>query len=191
MDAYRQLVAVAVPARQAAALVGVSRTSVYRKPAPPVDREPVVPPNKLSVAVRAEILAVLNSTEFVDVAPLQVYVKLLDAGIYLGSVSTFYRVLEGNQRVKERRRLAKHPPRAVPELVATKPGQVLGYYKARRPGQREVLRLLFDGGYPLEVYCWCACARIRIRGVGGGDDEGNLRHPRDPLWYSTRTAGPR
>jgi putative transposase len=61
----------------------------------------------------------------VDLAPLQVYTKLLDAGIYLGSVATFYRLLEENKQVRERRRLAKHRPRAVPELVATAPGQVL------------------------------------------------------------------
>jgi hypothetical protein len=59
---------------------------------------------------------------------MQVYAKLLDAGVYLGSLSTFYRVLEENRQVKERRRLAKHPPRAVPELVATAPGQVLTCY---------------------------------------------------------------
>lgn len=33
-------------------------------------------------------------------------------------------MLEDNKQVKEQRRLAKHPPRAVPELVATAPGQV-------------------------------------------------------------------
>ena len=83
-----------------------------------------MPQNKLSAAERAGILAALNSPEFVDLAPMQVYTKLLDQGIYLGSLSTFYRVLEENKQVKERRRLAKHPPRAVPELVATAPGQV-------------------------------------------------------------------
>ncbi len=127
MGAYEQLVGLAVPTRRAAALVGLSRTTIYRKPAVPEDREPVEPPNKLSTAERAEILAALNSPEFVDLAPLQVYAKLLDAGIYLGSVSTFYRVLEENRQVKERRRLAKHPARAIPELVATAPGQVMSW----------------------------------------------------------------
>jgi hypothetical protein len=67
---------------------------------------PVVPQNKLSAAERAVILAALNSPGFVDLAPMQVYTKLLDQGIYLGSLSTFYRVLEENRMVKERRRLA-------------------------------------------------------------------------------------
>lgn len=127
MSAYRELIDLAVPTRDAAGLMGLSRTTIYRKPAVPEDREPAVPPNKLSAAERAEILAALNSPEFVDLAPLQVYAKLLDAGIYLGSPSTFYRVLEENQQVKERRALAKHPPRAIPELVATAPGQVMSW----------------------------------------------------------------
>lgn len=64
-----------------------------------------------SPAERVEILSTLNAPEFVDLAPMQVYTKLLDRGIYLGSLSTFYRVLEGNQQIKEHRRLATHPPR--------------------------------------------------------------------------------
>jgi hypothetical protein len=50
--------------------------------------------------------------------------KPLDQGICLGSPSTFFRVLRENGQVRERRRLAKHPCRAIPELVATAPGQV-------------------------------------------------------------------
>lgn len=113
-----------IPSRKAASLRGVSRTTANRTPAPPRDHAPVVPQNKLIAAERAGILAALNSPEFVDLAPKQVYTKLLDHGIYLGSLSTFYRVLEENKQVKERRRLAKHPPRVVPELVATAPGEV-------------------------------------------------------------------
>jgi transposase InsO family protein len=124
MATYRAMLEAKIPSRKAASLTGVSRTTANRKPAPPRDQLAAAPQNKLSAAERAEILAVLNSPEFVDLAPMQVYAKLLDAGIYLGSLSTFYRVLEENKQVKERRRLAKHPPRAIPELVATAPGQV-------------------------------------------------------------------
>ncbi|MFC0250251.1 IS3 family transposase, partial [Citricoccus parietis] len=123
-SAYHQLVKLKVSTRQAAALTGVSRTTIYRKPVAARDHPPVVPPNKLSAAERAEILAVLNCPAFVDLAPLQVYTKLLDEGVYLGSVSTFYRVLQENEQVAERRRLATHPPRTIPELVATAPGEV-------------------------------------------------------------------
>jgi putative transposase len=124
MATYRVMLELKISSRRAAVLTGVSRTTANRKPAPPRHHAPVVPQNKLTAAERAEILAALNSPAFVDLAPVQVYTKLLDQGIYLGSLSTFYRVLEENKQVKERRRLAKHPPRTVPELVATAPGQV-------------------------------------------------------------------
>jgi transposase InsO family protein len=150
MGAYGQLVDLAVPTREAAALLGLSRTTIYRKPAAPVDRAPTQPPNKLSTAERAEILAALNSTEFVDLAPQQVYTKLLDAGIYLGSVSTFYRVLAENQQVKERRALAKHPARAIPELVATAPGQVLSWDITKLAGP--VKGQYFDCYVMIDIY---------------------------------------
>jgi putative transposase len=128
MATYRSMLELKIPSRRAASLTGVSRTTTNRKPAPPRDHHAVVPQNKLSAAERAEILSALNSLEFVDLAPMQVYTKLLDEGIYLGSLSTFYRVLEENKQVNERRRLAMHLPRTVPELVATAPGQVFTCY---------------------------------------------------------------
>ena len=127
MLAYQQLRDQQLSTREAAALTGVSRTTIYRKPAAPQDHIQVAPPNKLSSEERAEILDALNSRTFVDLAPQQVYAKLLDEGIYLGSVSTFYRLLNENRQVMERRRLATHPPRAIPELVANAPGQVLSW----------------------------------------------------------------
>lgn len=97
-------------------------------------------------------LAVLNSPEFVDLAPQQIYAKLLDQGIYLGSVSTFYRVLEENQQVKERRVMAKHPPRAIPELVATAPGQVLSWDITKLAGP--VKGTYFDCYLMIDIYSW-------------------------------------
>jgi putative transposase len=119
MATYRSMLELKIPTRRAASLSSVSRTTANRKPAPPQDQMSMVPQNKLSAAERAGILLALNSHAFVDVAPVQVYTKLLDQGIYLGSLSTFYRVLEENRVVKERRRLAKHPPRTAPELIPT------------------------------------------------------------------------
>lgn len=116
-----------VPTRQAAQLLGLSRTTIYRKPAPLVDQVRAEAPNKLSTQERDRILEVLNSPQFVDLAPTQVYTKLLDQGMYIGSPSTMYRVLHEHKQVKERRRLAQHPPRAIPELVATAPGQVYSW----------------------------------------------------------------
>lgn len=150
MAAYHGLRQQQVPTRQAASLAGVSGTTVYRKPAPPRETAAVTPPNKLSPVERVAVLAALNSPEFVDLAPMQVYAKLLDAGVYLGSLSTFYRVLEENKQVKERRRLAKHPPRAVPELVATAPGQVLTWDITKLAGP--VKGKYYDGHMMVDIH---------------------------------------
>ncbi|MGP5265047.1 IS3 family transposase [Glutamicibacter arilaitensis] len=125
--AYQQLLSIKIPSRKAAVIVGVSRTTMNRKPSKPQDAPRPAPPNKLSHAERAAILSALNSPECVDMAPMQVYAKLLDEGKYLGSLSSFYRVLNENRLVKERRRLAKHKPRAIPELEANAPGQVFSW----------------------------------------------------------------
>ena len=60
-------------------------------------------------------------------APLPVYAVLLGRGRYLCSVSSMYRVLAENAQVKDRRRLARHPARVRPELIATGPGQVFSW----------------------------------------------------------------
>jgi transposase InsO family protein len=132
MGAYDELEAADIATRRAAALTGVSRATAARRHRPPA--EPAVHPdpapapvNKLADAERARVLAVLNSPRFMDLAPLQIYAQLLDEGVYLCSVSTMYRVLRENTQVKDRRRQATHPPRAVPELVATGPRQVYSW----------------------------------------------------------------
>jgi putative transposase len=67
------------------------------------------------------VLEVLHSDRFVDMAPSSVYATLLDEGTYLASVPTMYRVLRSADEVRERRRLAVHPPYLKPELVAWRP----------------------------------------------------------------------
>ena len=64
------------------------------------------------------------SALFADKSATQVWAVLLDEGIYLGSVSTFYRVLRAAGQVKERRAQATHPARVRPELLADAPDQV-------------------------------------------------------------------
>ena len=73
------------------------------------------------------MLAMLNGERFVDKPPTQVYATLLAEGTYLCSISTMYRILAKNAQVKDRRRQASHPPRAVPELQATAPRQVYSW----------------------------------------------------------------
>ena len=115
-------------------LTGLVRSTALRRrraaaattPAVPVAPAPD-PVNKLTELERRRILDTLNSARFVDLAPLQVYAQLLDEGTYLCSVSTMYRVLRDNRQVSERRRLARHPAKVCPELVATAPRQVYSW----------------------------------------------------------------
>jgi len=134
MTAYRELTSRGVATREAADLVGVARATATRKPRVLAPWPRPVPANKLDPSERAQILKVANSDQFVDQAPIQIYANLLDEGTYLGSISTIYRVLAENRQVKERRRLARHPARAIPELVATGPGQVYSWDITKLPG---------------------------------------------------------
>ena len=52
---------------------------------------------------------------------------LLDEGTYLGSVSTYYRVLREAGESRERRAQATHPAAVKPELAATGPNQVYSW----------------------------------------------------------------
>lgn len=87
-----------VGVRAACSAIGESRARYYRRhpknPAPPKPkRVPAPQPRALSDTERAEIRSTLNSEEHQDEAPASVYAKLLDQGLYLGSVSTMYRIL--------------------------------------------------------------------------------------------------
>jgi putative transposase len=84
---------------------------------------PAHQPRALSEIERKELRRVLNCEEHVDEAPATVYAKLLDEGVYLGSVSTMYRVLRAHGEVHERRRQATHPAAKKPELIATQPNR--------------------------------------------------------------------
>ena len=107
---------------------GVARVTAYRfwkrenNPAAPKERSK--PARSLLENERRHVLDTLNSERFVDTAPLEVFATLLDEGVYLCSISTMYRVLDGNQEVRERRNQARHIEYAKPELLATGPNEL-------------------------------------------------------------------
>ena len=78
----------------------------------------------ITPAEAAAIIETLNSERFCDQAPAQIWATLLDEGIYLGSISTMYRLLRAEHQVRERRRQARRPALVKPELMATGPNQV-------------------------------------------------------------------
>ena len=113
--------------KRACALLGASRATRYRRRRLPVAGPPAprpTPPNALSEAERQHILAVLRSEEHCDLAPAQVWARLLDDGIYLCSISTMYRLLAVAGENRERRRQRTHPAKKKPELIARRPNQV-------------------------------------------------------------------
>ncbi len=108
---------------------GVDRAGWYRRHrqsqrVPKPDWVPTPQPRALSPVERKEAKRVLDSVEFIDQAPVTVYAKLLDQGIYLCSASTMYRILHDHDEVRERRRQATHPAHKKPELIATKVNSV-------------------------------------------------------------------
>jgi putative transposase len=128
--------------RAACAAVGAAQASWYRRhqaspvparlaPVPHTDRHQ---PRALAPFERQAIVDVLDSERFADVAPAEVWATLLDEGTYLGSVSTFYRVLRERGEVRERRRQATHPATVKPELMATAPDQVWSWDITKLPG---------------------------------------------------------
>ena len=81
------------------------------RPVPHRDRHQ---PRALAPAERQAILDLFHSDRFADAAPAEVWATLLDEGTYLGSISTFYRVLREAGESKEHRRAGHHPAAVKP-----------------------------------------------------------------------------
>lgn len=127
IDDHVESLAKATSMLKACELLGASRATRYRRRRPPTPSpqaprpEPV---NKLTEAERQRVLTVLRSPEFCDLAPAQVWARLLDDGTYLCSISTMYRLLAVAGENRERRRQRTHPAKKKPELIAERPNQV-------------------------------------------------------------------
>jgi len=108
--------------------LNIPRASFYRQQARNANVAPVVPRQRpehaLSVTEQQTVLATLHAPRFVDLAPSQIYARLLEEGHYLCSIRTMYRLLAANNEVRERRAVASHPVYTKPELLATGPNEV-------------------------------------------------------------------
>ena len=138
--------AVDAGARQslACAELGVSERTLQRYRAREIAGEPVAdrrpeaksppPPNKLDDAERKRILEVTCSPEFASLPPSQIVPILADRGEYIGSESTFYRVLH-EHKLQHHRQLSKPPkPRPVPTHQAKGPNEVWSWDITWLPG---------------------------------------------------------
>ena len=126
--------------RDACLAVGASQAGYYRRhrlsPAPqrpaPIPHRDRRQPRALSAPEQQAILDVLHSDRFVDMSPAEVWATLLDDGVYLGSQSTFYRLLRQAGETRDRRRQATHPATVKPELDAYQPNSVWSWDIERR-----------------------------------------------------------
>jgi transposase InsO family protein len=167
MGTYRELTAAGTPTRAASRLTGIARATVDRDATRPTPLLPQrqTPANALTPQEKARVLAVLDGGEFVDAAPAQAYAALMDRGVYVGSVSTMYRVLREHRQVRERRRQARHPARTRPELVADGPGQVYAWDITKLAGP--VKGCYYDAYVMIDIYSrYIVGARVHGREDG-------------------------
>lgn len=111
------------------ARIGLSARTLgrWRNPATAEDRRcgpHTVPSNKLSAAERNRILETANSQRFRDLSPKQIVPRLADESTYLGSESSFYRVLRAEQQMAHRGPTRAPSPRLRPQHLAEAPNQV-------------------------------------------------------------------
>ena len=96
-----------------------------------------VPGRALTDQEEQTVMDALHSEQCVDMTPAEVCMTLLDAGTYLCSISTMYRLLNKHGEVKERRTQRRHTAYAAPELLATGVNQVWSWDITRLKGPRK------------------------------------------------------
>jgi hypothetical protein len=152
-------------------------------------------------AERTAIRDALHSDRFADLAPDEIWATLLDEGTYLGSVSTYYRVLRQAGENRERRARATHPGRGQARAGRRRagPGVLLGHHQAARPGEMDLLPPVRDLGHLLPVRRGLDGRDPRVRCPGREADRRDLRqaghqpraaeHPRRPGLLDDLQAG--
>jgi transposase InsO family protein len=107
-----------------------------------------LPPSTITDDERAEVLALVNSEPYRDLAIPQGWARELDAGRYWCSESSMYRIARKAGQSRERRAQASHPPRVRPELVAHGPSEVWSWditaLKGPRKGEWYKLYVVLD-----------------------------------------------
>lgn len=104
--------------------------------------------NKLSDAVRQEILKVINQPEYSSLTPYQIVPTLLDLGRYIASESTFYRIMKAHNLLKHRGKGAVAKRKKPQSLKATKANEIyswdITYLLSPIKGQYYYLYMVID-----------------------------------------------
>jgi hypothetical protein len=82
------------------------------------------PANALTAAERAALLTVVTAAAYRDLSPHQIVPQLADAGRYLASESTIYRLLRAERWLQHRGRAQVPAPRPPRTHVASGPNQL-------------------------------------------------------------------
>ena len=85
---------------------------------------PNTSPNQLTEEERSEIVRIVNSTEYANLAVPQIVPKLADEGIYIGSESTIYRVMREENLLAHRRKSIPPKRREPGRAVATRANEI-------------------------------------------------------------------
>lgn len=95
----------------------------------------VLPAWRIPDAERERIVALLCEPRFCDLAPAQIYHRLLDDGVYVCSIRQMYRLLNEKGLVRDRRRGHKRSPGyAAPQVKATAPNMAWSWDISRLAG---------------------------------------------------------
>lgn len=89
----------------------------------PITKRPT-PKNKLTEEERSQVLQIVNSADYRNLAPNQIVPKLADKGQYVASESTIYRILKEEKMNIHRIRSQAPVKREIPTHIATGPNQV-------------------------------------------------------------------
>jgi putative transposase len=116
---------------------------------------------QLTEAEKDAIVNAVEQSEMEHVPLKTIHVQLMDKGVYLGSYSSFRRVLKERQ-ITRVLRARKTPVRTKPELVATAPNQVwcwdITWLESRTKGRYFFLYMIIDM-YSRKVVGWDVYAK--------------------------------
>lgn len=159
-------VASGAPRYQAAALMGLSERTLkrWRGASGQVveDKRPeAISPtqsHQLTPEEEVAIMAVCNQPAYHSLPPSQIVPLLADRGLYLASVSSFYRVLKKHEQVQHRGRARSAAPHPLPKsFTATGPNQLWSWDISSVPsqtrGQHWYLYLIMDV-YSRKIAAW-------------------------------------
>ncbi len=119
--------------------LGIPRATYYRWQNPKATSkrsdQRIKHPLALSELERQATLNVLHSDRFMDKSPGEIVPTLLDEGVYLCSERTMYRILSGENELRERRQRIRTAHYQKPELLATQQNHVWSWDITKRvPG---------------------------------------------------------